>query len=652
MTRPIEISFRSFPRPPSHLPQHGTPATCPSDAVPLNFTAGSPGAVTQPRRDSSEAHVLAQANQAERLVWLERAPTYKYAYRSIVILSVSRKPCHIGRLPPELLAEVFHWHISSSFAKHNKMGSHHPCGWLLIRHVCSQWRSVALTYPILSSFICLTRPDCVRDLLARSGVVPLRIYDPFWMPSDPEATHECLRLVLRNFERVVFARFTLSRSMLEPQTDSTVLPIRVSLLRSLQFTVLYSPRTNAPLFPNFDFPWIEELSVQCASLAMVCHMVLPTLRRPELEVPPNDIFPAAFVSMLEPLQVLEELYLRGVCDGFRSALQATPCIAAAVSQKTVALPRLRHLSIKQTCADDGILAFCYINYPAIAHVSLRFDGVSQPHLYDFVFDVVRYKLEGHGVIGPAPIPRSLSLVSGFAFDSDYSRHLKLFLRYRYEFCPKDLVLWAARQPLDMISSTPQDSAAEQPYFHLSIASEHYQPWQPQLLARLPLDSVESALIAERVVSRAPLCAIGALRSLPNLEELKLEYEAFDSDTAGLAEPADGGGSLHALCPGIKVLQVHELHHSYSFQPPRRPSTLKPLAHALASRAPDSIQDQHLRLEYSRSHLHANEQACDWCSSSKSSMRRLYANGSSESSPRPMETYAGRLRRSLKLGGHP
>lgn len=83
----------------------------------------------------------------------------------------------IDRIPPEVLAETFHWYILMAYMDGLKANFPYPTRycWMVIRHICRSWRKIALAYPVLSNYICITSLECVQDMLHRSGDVPLYI---------------------------------------------------------------------------------------------------------------------------------------------------------------------------------------------------------------------------------------------------------------------------------------------------------------------------------------------------------------------------------------------------------------------------------------------------------------------------------------------
>lgn len=505
----------------------------------------------------------------------------------------------IDWLPPELLAEVFYWYIVMETACQTKAprALPRPYSWLAIRHVCRKWRHVALTFPALSTFICLTRPECVDDLLRRSGTLPIHVFEPFGTPADSDWGHESCRLVLGSLARIVSARLTLTDRMLNPEPLPELLGSGVSQLRSLHLRFWIYPARwqdpEAPLFPNFEFPHLRELSCRFGSFPTFRRMILPTLRQLHI-VKPKNISPNALLAALESLQALEELVLDQACDGFQEVLQGTPHSLTSLPDSSVILPRLRLLIIQQYHGDDGIHVLHRVIYPATTSVTLHFRTVSEPHLHDLIHSAVLAKLEGRGVLGPALCPRSMAVVSGF----DLRIHL---------------ALWASRQPLGALAHTRACGVdSDAPFFQLSMSYAR-EEWASRLLGQLPLAGVESALLAERVVNELPLCRVDVIGAIPGLEELKLEYESFDCEKDGQGTSM-GGVDVDSSFLAIKRLEVHELHHASSVQGVTRPSRLKELKSALAvGRMLEDTHTKDISIEYTRSNFHSDSSGICHCS---------------------------------------
>ncbi|KAF5357617.1 hypothetical protein D9758_007490 [Tetrapyrgos nigripes] len=77
----------------------------------------------------------------------------------------------INQLPPEILSQIFLFCASStSFSTPLR-----PSRWsfIAVSHVCQYWRNVALGCPALWSYIDSSNPDCILEMLKRSGTCPL-----------------------------------------------------------------------------------------------------------------------------------------------------------------------------------------------------------------------------------------------------------------------------------------------------------------------------------------------------------------------------------------------------------------------------------------------------------------------------------------------
>lgn len=533
----------------------------------------------------------------------------------------------MDQLPAELLAEVLYWCIALTVADYQQAPTTHPrpYSWLVVRHVCSKWRHVALTFPTLSTFICLTRPECVQDLLSRSGTLPLHVYDPFGKSPDSDLQPKLCRLILANIERIASADLALVHRLVEPKPLPELFRTGISPVRSLHLQFWAHPggwqRPDAPLFPNIDFPHLEQLSCECGHFAVLKRMLLPTLRRLEL-LNPTNISCKALLTALDSLQALEELSLTGACNGFKGEVRRSDTPA-------IVLPHLRELFIEQTHADDGVVLLLRIHYPAATHVALHFSATSYPSpgRYTALFHALETKMCAPGALGPAPVARALALIS----DADLRVHI---------------ALWAAPHPLDALASPQTCTGAARPFLALSLPCAAQGPrWAARLLRRLPLRAVTAACVAERVVHDVSLCAPGALGAmLPALAALRVEYEAGDA-----ADVPAGAAEEDALGPGafaaLRVLQVRELRHAHLVQPLGRASALGALDLALAARTPA------VRVEYSWRDFHADlgPGACGRCAPPTGRVRYPNVLVASEAPLSLVGWYAFRVGRVLGLG---
>ena len=79
----------------------------------------------------------------------------------------------ICRLPHEILSEIF---IALVRCDHNNPCIRRSClRWIEVAHVCHRWREVALASPGFWSFIRVSNPEILSQLVARSKDCPLHV---------------------------------------------------------------------------------------------------------------------------------------------------------------------------------------------------------------------------------------------------------------------------------------------------------------------------------------------------------------------------------------------------------------------------------------------------------------------------------------------
>ncbi|PPQ63637.1 hypothetical protein CVT24_004411 [Panaeolus cyanescens] len=107
-----------------------------------------------------------------------------------------------GRLPIELLSEIFLMCLSDTMDGHNTIDM--P---LLLSQICSRWRSAAIANPKLWSRLCvqltpqsISQPELVDTWLKRSGGCPLKIF-VFWEKTPFSNSHPVLERLMDNSER-------------------------------------------------------------------------------------------------------------------------------------------------------------------------------------------------------------------------------------------------------------------------------------------------------------------------------------------------------------------------------------------------------------------------------------------------------------------
>ena len=114
----------------------------------------------------------------------------------------------------------------------------------------------------------------------------------------------------------------------------------------------------------------------------------------------------------------------------------------------------------------------------------------------------------------------------------------------------------------------------------------------ELLAHAPLADVQSAMLSEPVVSGV-MSWDSVLKALVSVEELRLDYEAFNNTNEGsrlnaqtFYDPTYGENDVE-MFPSLQHVRVLERRHEHSALPPSEnhpPSALQRVAEALSSRA--------------------------------------------------------------------
>jgi hypothetical protein len=405
--------------------------------------------------------------------------------------SVSGFP--IGEFPPELLAEVFYWHILDAHEIRDQVLDHFlpSCCWITIRHVCRSWRHVARTFPQLSAYICLTRPSLVQDLLDRSGGLPLYVYYP---PVGRNDILKCTRLLLPHLHRVShadFTRFAKSFSLNLFHLSALHEP-KTSILR---FAKLEFPLRPVLLFQNFQFPQLEDLSYTGGNIEIIKPMIAPSLRHLFLCNCITSI--KDLVLSLEPLVYLEELVLEEVLQPHWVAVGINP-----EPWPVITLPRLRRFFIANSRGDDAIHALRHLLCPSATTI-LHYSYVTHfdPSLYDALSSILLTRAVKRDNYGVVATPVSMSL--------------------RVNYIHSLLTLWTERQSMSDLSSEipPDDFAVLQLQTKLSDDRLVYH-----FLRQLPMSLIQSAALQERTLN-AGLATIwkGLPRSMTHLEELFIEY---------------------------------------------------------------------------------------------------------------------------------
>lgn len=429
----------------------------------------------------------------------------------------------IQELPSELLAEIFYWYILAIFEALDEPYPKPPTpyAWLTVRHVCRSWRNVALSYPKLNTRIWLNRPDCVQDILERSGKLPLYIMDPYPRLWDAEAIFQSYMLILPHLSRVTHARLTLTDHLVLSIASLDVIPAIDSKLRSLHLVFMRQLGPDLPSLDPIEFAELREFICSLGSFRAVSSMLSPRLRRLELSNC-SPVSPGDLARWLQPLQELELLVLREVLD--QSTLASNTIATASSLADTVILPKLRHFQLSNSSAEDGLDLAHRIRCPPNASIQLHFGWTSRPDLFDFMIEVMVAKLRREGKELENESACSMCIVSDEQFD--------------IRFC----ILDGHRSLRQLRESTHTGTPA---WFQFSVVMADGNFVQRLFYElRVPLSVVRTAQLYEGKSKLHQRCWGSIFCALNNVTDLALIYhsvqKASDAElqTALFHEPSD------------------------------------------------------------------------------------------------------------------
>ncbi|EKM60302.1 uncharacterized protein PHACADRAFT_179655 [Phanerochaete carnosa HHB-10118-sp] len=398
----------------------------------------------------------------------------------------------IDRLAPELLAKVSYWFIldlcASSLEDYGFCTTLYP--WLTIRHVCRAWRDVALTFPKLSTHIWLTQLECVADMIAISGTLPLHIYIAPSIRIDAAMEAEMFQVVLSHIERVAHAVLVLTEGSF-PAGNSDTQPkertIRALRLQSLDLHMFQSWVPSWPLFSAIDFPALRELTCTHASIGTLRSLIAPRLCYLHL-VQCGLLVAGELLPSLRQLGELEELKLD---RALRCSDESHPALDILMlhpnSHNSVTLSHLRKISIKDACADEVFLLLHRLSFPLSASVALQASGlVRSPISCDSYVAIMLAKMEGLDF-------KTLSL----------STTIELGVTFH---------LWDDRLAADSDGEPSQLSSGEGARFSCSLRTPRRSFMTP-LVQELPLAQIECAFLSEQAVGLDDAVPWAAILSL-------------------------------------------------------------------------------------------------------------------------------------------
>ncbi|GJE89248.1 hypothetical protein PsYK624_053440 [Phanerochaete sordida] len=487
-------------------------------------------------------------------------PDYGYIFGALLhpgkVSDANHGRFRIQDLPPELLAEVFHWYILFVYAARSRYRDRPtPYAWLVIRHVCRAWRAVALGYPHLSSYIYISdNSECVQTMLEQSVTALLHIYaDPSQVPLNRVETQ---RRVLEHLDRIVFAQIALLR----PDDDSKAPEIPVAPregnrskecpMRNLTVQCRSISRPFV-LFSDYSFPRLQEFKSTSFPLPSYRALFPSGLRSLSLSRTVASHQLDDFVALLSSLSQLESLAVDDLLDLRQdgSLPRFSPSRALGPIAK---LGRLTTVQIRDSCLTTGCYILQRIMYPGSAVVKQNFPGVLPTEsVSEHVFEILLARFRS-----PDSTPPQTMLLSSWR--STATR----------------VLFWDDRLSIQDVNSWKEDDASYElvvdavPFSFLLDFSHH-----------LPLSSVRAARLEELGTNTLPWRAL--LPRLTALEELSVQC-----DTSRKADPAseshahaerEVGALQQTLLPALAAVN---LQHRRGVVSRTGPSDLATFAHVL------------------------------------------------------------------------
>jgi len=265
--------------------------------------------------------------------------------------STIQKSAFINLLPTEILETIF-----ILCASHHYLESPNPTprvpSWVNVSYVIHHWRNVALNCPTLWTYLFVTSPRWMDELLARSKQASLTLHANLYQMTLYEP---CFEQVMNRIQELLL-NIWASESSYGFIRKLSLVP-RAPRLQHLEiFEVEHSPSWNWPsvLFDG-DTPALRTLKLRSCPLRWYSFKLsgLTTLglHHVPASVQQNT---AEFLAALSSMQDLTHLYLD------HSLASATGFISSATFQtfREINLPRLSRLLIDELCSTVIALLSC------------------------------------------------------------------------------------------------------------------------------------------------------------------------------------------------------------------------------------------------------------------------------------------------------
>lgn len=256
-------------------------------------------------------------------------------------------------------------------------------------------------------------------------------------------------------------------------------------------------------------------------------------------------------SFLACLQSLEEFHSEGVIGRNEDWPHVHEDEANVNTDKTIILPNLRAIRVRELCAVSTLYFLSHIVHPTSATLHMVFSSMAtQAHMNcDCVASMLRRKLN----------------MSSSSYDPAVTSFRSMYFAYTPRAC--SLALWHGHEPVMTMGST---SALERVALHFSTNMLPDQLPFSSIAECLPLAQLTSAILLEQgPLYRQDADWMALLRAMPALQELDLSCEASDADQLLHDQLADC--DTRSLPRTLKAVSIHV---SPRTSPPETYSSIK------------------------------------------------------------------------------
>lgn len=255
----------------------------------------------------------------------------------------------IARLPFEILAHIFALVASESVPRPyttlhaSHTGASGSLGWIVVTHVCRQWRAVAMNSPWLWANCVCALPVAVCDLLVRSRNVPIIVSHDLGRYRVKHGPLKAIKLTLTQISRVKVLQLCIDEDSLDALTK-TQLATPAPLLTSLEISLSADVRLSflhrlASLPPNIfagEAPRLRRVSLVNCTIPWTSG-ILTGLTHIEIRL-------QSLTGPVEALPTSDQIFtVLGHCPELQELVLVETLPESGPTREQLYLPRLQRL---------------------------------------------------------------------------------------------------------------------------------------------------------------------------------------------------------------------------------------------------------------------------------------------------------------------